>query len=194
MYLTRHQTEQGARWARDGHYLPLSLSLSALLEVRRAAMLDMLTAIPQDEEATGTLLPPIEPMHEGWAAGVTYLRSREARRAESSVADVYDRVYDAARPELFFKAIGWRVVGHRMPIRVRRDSRWSVPEPELTVVANSHGEIVGYCARNDVSSRDIEGENPLYVPQAKVYDGSCALGPGLVLAEPDELRDLAVRL
>ena len=171
MYLTRHQTQQSTRWARDGHYLPPSLSLSTLLKLRRAAMLNVLTAIPRGEEATGALLPPIEPMHKVWAAGVTYLRSREARRAESSVADVYDRVYDAARPELFFKAIGWRVAGHRMPIRVRQDSRWNVPEPELTLVANCHGEIVGYCAGNGVSSRDIEGENPLYLPQAKVYDG-----------------------
>ena len=140
------------------------------------------------------MLPPIEAEHEVWAAGVTYLRSREARESESSVKDVYSRVYEAARPELFFKAAGWRVAGHRMPIRIRDDSRWNVPEPELTLVINAHGEIVGFCAGNDVSSRDIEGENPLYLPQAKVYNGSCALGPGIVLAEADDLRDLAIRL
>jgi 2-dehydro-3-deoxy-D-arabinonate dehydratase len=103
-------------------------------------------------------------------------------------------VYEAARPELFFKSAGWRVAGHRMPIRIREDSRWNVPEPELTLVINAHGEVVGFCAGNDVSSRDIEGENPLYLPQAKVYNGSCALGPGIVLAEADDLRDLAIRL
>jgi 2-dehydro-3-deoxy-D-arabinonate dehydratase len=103
-------------------------------------------------------------------------------------------VYEAERPELFFKAAGWRVVGPGDAIRVRADSRWNVPEPELTLVINRHGEIVGYCAGNDVSSRDIEGENPLYLPQAKVYNGSCALGPGIALAGPNELRDLGIGL
>jgi len=102
-------------------------------------------------------------------------------------------VYEAGRPELFFKAMGWRVVGHRMPIRVREDSRWNVPEPELTLVINSDREIVGFSAGNDVSSRDIEGDNPLYLPQAKVYEGSCALGPGIVLSEVDRLRDLSIQ-
>jgi len=127
-----------------------------------------------------------------WASGVTYLRSREAREAESTVRDVYARVYDAQRPELFFKATGWRVAGHQAPIRIREDSHWNVPEPELTLVINAHREIVGYCAGNDVSSRDIEGENPLYLPQAKVYNGSCALGPGIVLADVEPLRDLSI--
>jgi hypothetical protein len=131
-------------------------------------------------------------MAEVWAAGVTYRRSREAREAESTVSDIYTRVYDADRPELFLKSIGWRVVAHQGTIRIRGDSRWTVPEPELTVVVNAHREIVGYCAGNDVSSRDIEGENPLYLPQAKVYDGSCALGPGILLADVDAMRDLPV--
>src|SRR5205814_5485289 len=108
--------------------------------------------------------------------------------------DVYARVYDAARPELFFKAVGWRVVGHQQAIRVRADSRWNVPEPELTLVINAGGEIVGFCAGNDVSSRDIEGENPLYLPQAKVYDGACALGPGISLCEADTLGNLSIEL
>jgi 2-dehydro-3-deoxy-D-arabinonate dehydratase len=129
-----------------------------------------------------------------WAAGVTYLRSREARRVESQVADVYDRVYLAERPELFFKSLGWRVAGTGMPIRIRADSRWNVPEPELVLVINRHREIVGYCAGNDVSSRDIEGENPLYLPQAKVYSGSCALGPGVLLCEAGALNDLPIQL
>ena len=125
------------------------------------------------------MLAPVEPAHEVWACGVTYLRSRQAREAESTVKDVYARVYEAKRPELFWKAIGGRVVGHQSAIRVRDDSAWNVPEPELTLVVNSIGEIVGFCVGNDVSSRDIEGENPLYLPQAKVYEGSCALGPGI---------------
>ena len=119
---------------------------------------------------------------EVWAAGVTYFRSRTARMEESKDAGggtFYDRVYDAERPELFFKAAPWRVRGPRAGIRIRRDARWSVPEPELALCVNARGEIVGYTIGNDVSSRDIEGENPLYLPQAKVYDGSCALGPGL---------------
>jgi len=194
MYLTRHETEQGLRWAVDGQFLTGEVDLSALLALPKEAMLSSLTGSLADEPAQGHLLPPIDPMHEVWASGVTYLRSRQARQAESGVGDVYARGYDAGRPELFFKAIGWRVVGHAMPIRIRSDSRWNVPEPEMTLVVNRLCEIVGFCAGNDVSSRDIEGENPLYLPQAKVYDGSCALGPGIWLAEPDELRDLPIRL
>src|SRR6185295_16620595 len=112
----------------------------------------------------------------------TYLRSRAARMDESQDAgggSFYDRVYSAERPELFFKCVPWRVRGPGQRVRVRRDSRWTVPEPELAVCVNVRGEIVGYTIGNDVSARDIEGENPLYLPQAKTYDGSCALGPGL---------------
>jgi 2-dehydro-3-deoxy-D-arabinonate dehydratase len=119
---------------------------------------------------------------EVWAAGVTYLRSRAARMEESSEADVYARVYEAERPELFFKSAGWRVVGHRGAAGVRPDSSWNVPEPELAVLSNSRGEVVAYACGNDVSSRSIEGENPLYLPQAKVYDRSCSIGPAAVLA------------
>jgi 2-dehydro-3-deoxy-D-arabinonate dehydratase len=123
---------------------------------------------------------------EVWAAGVTYFRSRTARMEESKDAGggtFYDRVYDAERPELFFKSTGWRVRGPRAGIRIRRDARWNVPEPELALYVNARGEIIGYTIGNDVSSRDIEGENPLYLPQAKVYDGSCALGPGLYVTK-----------
>ena len=194
MYLTRHQTAQGPRWARDGYFLPLSLGLSFLLELRRSAMVELLTALPQDEPATGTILAPLEPLHEVWAAGVTYLRSRDARRVESTVAELYDRVYDAARPELFYKSSGWRVAGSGMPIRIRADSRWNVPEPELVIAVNRHREIVGYCAGNDVSSRDIEGENPLYLPQAKIYNGSCVLGHGIWLCQPEEIGSIPIRL
>jgi 2-dehydro-3-deoxy-D-arabinonate dehydratase len=127
------------------------------------------------------VLPPIG-TQEVWAAGVTYFRSRTARMEESKDAGggtFYDRVYEADRPELFFKATAWRVRGPRAGIRIRKDAKWNVPEPELALCVNARGEIVGYTIGNDVSSRDIEGENPLYLPQAKVYDGSCALGPGL---------------
>jgi len=125
---------------------------------------------------------------EVWAAGVTYYRSRSARMAEARDAgggDFYDRVYSAERPELFFKATPSRVAAPGTPVRIRMDAKWSVPEPELTLVIDPRGRIVGYTAGNDMSSRDIEGENPLYLPQAKVYDRSCALGPCvLVTSEP----------
>ena len=131
------------------------------------------------------VLPPIG-TQEVWAAGVTYFRSRTARMEESKDAGggtFYDRVYEADRPELFFKASSWRVRGPRAGIRIRRDAKWNVPEPELALVVNARGEIIGYTIGNDVSSRDIEGENPLYLPQAKVYDGSCALGPGVYVTK-----------
>jgi 2-dehydro-3-deoxy-D-arabinonate dehydratase len=175
-------------------FLSRHFHLGLLLETSRAFLEVFLDGVETTEPAVGPLLPPIEPSQEVWAAGVTYRRSREARAEESSVKDVYERVYDAARPELFFKAVGARVVGHGMKIRIRRDSRWNVPEPELTLVLNRELSIVAYCVGNDVSSRDIEGENPLYLPQAKVYDGSCALGPCLHLASADQLADVPIRL
>lgn len=122
---------------------------------------------------------------EVWASGVTYYRSRNARMEEAKTAgggDFYDRVYHAERPELFMKATPNRVVGHRGKVAIRKDAHWSVPEPELTLVANPGGKIVGYTIGNDMSSRDIEGENPLYLPQAKVYDRACALGPGILVS------------
>ena len=130
-----------------------------------------------------TLRAPIG-TQEIWAAGVTYLRSKTARMEESK--DVgggtfYDRVYEAARPELFFKSTPHRTVGPGGKVRIRRDSKWNVPEPELTLAVNAHGNIFGFTIGNDMSSRDIEGENPLYLPQAKVYDASAALGPCIVI-------------
>jgi 2-dehydro-3-deoxy-D-arabinonate dehydratase len=131
--------------------------------------------------ANVTLLPPVE-RQEVWAAGVTYLRSKAARMAESDFsATAYDRVYAAQRPELFFKAQPEKVVATEQPVGVRADSKWSVPEPELALVFNSRGRIAGYTIGNDMSARDIEGENLLYLPQAKIYDRSCALGPFIVL-------------
>jgi 2-dehydro-3-deoxy-D-arabinonate dehydratase len=128
-----------------------------------------------------SLLPPVD-RQEVWAAGVTYLRSRDARmeEAKESGGDTfYDKVYEAERPELFFKSTAARVVGHNQPVRIRKDSTWNVPEPELALYITASGDIAGYSIGNDMSSRSIEGENPLYLPQAKVYDGAAALGPCL---------------
>jgi 2-dehydro-3-deoxy-D-arabinonate dehydratase len=140
---------------------------------------------PVDAPAPQDLLPPIG-SQEVWAAGVTYYRSRNARMEESKTAgggDFYDRVYHATRPELFFKATPHRVVGPNAKVAIRDDASWSVPEPELVLFVTPRGTIAGYTIGNDMSSRDIEGENPLYLPQAKVYDRSCALGPCLLLAD-----------
>lgn len=133
----------------------------------------------EPEPAPVQLLAPVDGLTEVWASGVTYRRSSEARQEESVVADVYARVYDAERPELFFKSVAWRSVGDGAAIGIRGDSDIDVPEPELALVINSGGEVVGYTVCDDVSSRSIEGENPLYLPQAKVYADSCALGPGI---------------
>jgi 2-dehydro-3-deoxy-D-arabinonate dehydratase len=125
------------------------------------------------------LLAPVE-SQEVWCSGVTYERSREARVEESTEPSIYDRIYDAERPELFFKAPGWRVSGPEGPVGVRQDSSWDMAEPEVGLVLSAEGTIVGYVAGNDMSSRAIEGENPLYLPQAKVYEHACALGPAIV--------------
>ncbi len=146
--------------------------------------------------APDRILAPVEGQ-EIWAAGVTYLRSREARREESRAAgggDFYDRVYAAERPELFFKSPGYRAVGTGAKVRVRRDSKWNVPEPELTLAISSSGRITGYTIGNDMSSRDIEGDNPLYLPQAKIYDGSCALGPGILLSKAPLSQDTRIEI
>lgn len=142
---------------------------------------------------------PLAPIgtQEVWAAGVTYYRSRAARVEESKEVGggtVYDRVYDAERPELFFKAPAWRVRGPGDAVRVRRDARWTVPEPEIALCINARGAIVGYTIGNDVSSRDIEGENPLYLPQAKIYDGACALGPAVLVSNEPLSADTQIEL
>jgi 2-dehydro-3-deoxy-D-arabinonate dehydratase len=146
--------------------------------------------------AANEIVAPIG-TQEVWAAGVTYYRSRSARIEESKDAGggtFYDRVYSAERPELFFKATARRVIGPGGNIRIRTDATWSVPEPELTLVINPNAEIVGYTIGNDMSSRDIEGENPLYLPQAKVYDGSCALGPCVLLADTPLPKSTAISI
>ncbi len=142
-----------------------------------------------------TLLAPVD-RQEIWAAGVTYKRSKVARMEESQgAARFYDLVYEAARPELFFKANPHRVAGPQQPVRIRADASWNVPEPELTLVLNSRLRLVGFTVGNDMSSRDIEGENPLYLPQAKVYDGCCGLGPWVTLADAMPTREeIGIRL
>jgi 2-dehydro-3-deoxy-D-arabinonate dehydratase len=177
------------------------------IEVVRAALVDA-TPLPPAEwprpaPAAGrdgpTLYPPLQ-SQEVWAAGVTYLRSKSARMAEAKDAGggtFYDKVYDADRPELFFKATPHRVASPGGLVRIRSDSRWNVPEPELTLALNSTGRIFGYTLGNDMSSRDIEGENPLYLPQAKVYDRSAALGPCLLVTDtlpaPETVIALEIR-
>src|SRR5262245_36836804 len=137
-------------------------------------------SFPRVELATVRLLTPVE-RQEVWAVGVTYLRSKKARMEESDFsATAYDKVYDAPRPELFFKSLPEKVVGPGDFVGIRSDAKWSVPEPELTFVINSRGVIVGFTVGNDMSSRDIEGENLLYLPQAKIYERSCAVGPVIV--------------
>jgi 2-dehydro-3-deoxy-D-arabinonate dehydratase len=131
---------------------------------------------------------------EVWAAGVTYLRSREARLEETSQKNIYEHVYESDRPELFYKAAGWRVVVHGGEVGVRADSTWDVPEPELAVLSNSRAEVVAYACGNDMSSRSIEGENPLFLPQAKIYDRSCAIGPAAVLAWGVDIAQAIVRM
>lgn len=163
-----------------------------LAELRAA----LATAGAVHDAADVRLLPPVDQRMEVWAAGVTYQRSREARITESErAADVYDLVYDAERPELFFKSAGWRVTGDGESVSVRTDSEIDVPEPELGLVVNRHAEVVGYTVVNDMSSRSIEGVNPLYLPQAKIYLGGCAVGPGIRPAwEVADPYDLTIEL
>ena len=192
-------TRAGVVVENEGRYATLSVPWDHLIQAedlgRRVMELSQIASTSARLDPS-TLLAPIS-SQEVWAAGVTYLRSREARREESKSAgggDFYDRVYDAQRPELFFKATPGRVVGPGGNVRIRRDSKWNVPEPELTLLVNPRGQIVGYTIGNDMSSRDIEGENPLYLPQAKVYDGSCALGPGVLVSSEPLPKSTEIRL
>jgi 2-dehydro-3-deoxy-D-arabinonate dehydratase len=176
--------QHGRRWAvRDpagDRLLPPDFRLGTALAGDLAGFRKAVeTGTDTPVAARSPLAAPVDAWTELWAAGVTYARSLTARMEESRNPDIYDRVYDAERPELFFKSLGWRVAGTGEPIAVRPDSRWDVPEPELAVVVAASGEIVGYTACNDVSSRSIEGDNPLYLPQAKSYLGATALGPGI---------------
>lgn len=169
----------------DGEVRPFE-DMASLEELWRLSASELATSCAEVAHSRGVpleqveLLAPIDGRTEVWASGVTYEISREARMEESErAADIYRLVYDAERPELFFKAVSWKVSGPGGPLGIREDSPVNVPEPELAIVCNAAGEIVGYSICNDCSSRSIEGENPLYLPQAKIYAGSCALGPGI---------------
>lgn len=195
------QLPDGPRWARgtaDGGPLELlaaDLTLEGLLGPNGPTLADV-ADLPSvgPVPAGATMLAPVD-AQEVWAAGVTYLRSRDARMEESTAPDHYDQVYAADRPELFFKSTPQRVRGVGQEIGVRKDSDWDVPEPELGVVIDAAGVVVGYVLGDDVSSRTIEGENPLYLPQAKLYDASCALGPCIVpIAHAPALADMLIEL
>lgn len=196
------------RYAADGAVQVGVRDAGKVAPLRRAGSVAELLARPLDavrdlladqgppvDPAAITYLPPVDGHTEVWAAGVTYEQSRSGRVEESSEASVYEKVYDADRPELFLKAVAWRVVTDGEPVAVRADSAVDVPEPELAVVANRFGEIVGYTVCNDMSSRSIEGENPLYIPQAKIYSGSCAVATGIVPAwEVPDPHDLGISM
>src|SRR5499426_3725835 len=187
-----YKTEHGPVLEERGEYYQLAEADWDVLVNRNdhetvlTSMTRRATPLPDFSPATDALAPIGS--QEVWAAGVTYYRSRTARMEESKTTggeNFYDRVYHAARPELFFKATSHRVAGPGQEVRIRKDSNWNVPEPELALVVNSLGHIIGYTIGNDMSSRDIEGENPLYLPQAKVYAQSCGLGPGILIrSEP----------
>jgi len=175
--------------------LAASLTVDALLSGPPGALATALRGPAAGPVPAGARIVAPIGGQEVWAAGVTYTRSLDARVLETGTPDPYERVYRAERPELFFKATPGRVRGPGEPVGIRGDSGWDVPEPELAVVADRNGHIAGYLNGNDMSSRSIEGENPLYLPQAKIYTGSCAIGP--CLATPDEvpaLRSLLISL
>lgn len=187
-----YRTKLGALLEVDGQsYRVPCESWDALIN-NDALYQDLKTAIPTlsvvetaQDEIDNMLLAPVQ-SQEIWASGVTYLRSKQGRQEESGAsggADFYQRVYEAERPELFFKATAARTSANGETIRVRKDSTWDVPEPELVLVITASGKIIGYTVGNDVSSRSIEGENPLYLPQAKTYDGCAAVGPCVLLTE-----------
>lgn len=188
--LARGDAEQG-----PAELLCPSFDLDHMLATSATALTEALESASHGEVPAGSR--PLAPLasQEVWAAGVTFGRSRDARKEESDLPDHYDRVYDAERPELFLKALPGRAQGPGEPIGIRADSTWDVPEPELAIIANASGKLVAYSVGNDVSSRSIEGENPLYLPQAKVYRQSCALGPCLVPVEAAvPFNDLTVEL
>ena len=186
---------------RDGGSLAAcpEISLDAVFRAEHPVEYVRAAADPATSRAelpADSLLPLVE-AQEVWAAGVTYVRSRTARMEESSSSgggSFYDRVYEAERPEVFYKGNARTVVAPGAPVRIRDDSAWNVPEPELVLALNRRGAIIGYTAGNDMSSRDIEGENPLYLPQAKIYDGSCSLGPALALSKTPIDRSLTIEL
>jgi 2-dehydro-3-deoxy-D-arabinonate dehydratase len=194
LFSTSRGTLPRLGWVDNGErrsVVSLASTIADLLRLEHAERIGRLAPLLHASElrlplAAIRLHAPVD-TQEVWAAGVTYERSRVARMEESTQQDVYDRVYNAERPEVFFKAPAWRCVGPDDEIGIRHDSSWDVPEPELAIVIDARGQIAGYTIGNDVSSRSIEGENPLYLPQAKLFTASAALGPWIVL--PEELDD-----
>jgi 2-dehydro-3-deoxy-D-arabinonate dehydratase len=192
---TTGELRVGVEQAGQLHALEVGTTIGGLLRLRLDELRQHLEQAAADMPTVEVAerLPPVDGLMEVWGAGVTYETSREARVEESeTAADVYRQVYDAQRPEVFFKAAAWRVVGDGEVIALRVDSTLDVPEPELALIVNAWGEVVGYSVCDDVSSRSIEGENPLYLPQAKIYLGSCAVGPAIRVAwevvDPESLR------
>ncbi len=173
---------------RENKYFSLSHSLSDLLSMSLEEAKSIIQAANHEVSAHDSqLLAPVDSLQEIWACGVTYLRSKVGRMEESEIPDLYSRVYDADRPEIFYKCSGWRVIPNGGEVGIRRDSGWDVPEAEIVLVVNSKEEIFGYTIGNDMSSRSIEGENTLYLPQAKCYEKACSLGSYIVPAwEIDE--------
>jgi len=198
-----YRTDQGCVVEQDGAFYLLEreswdalTAIEDLEEYLQNALKGPRVAAESPLANPDSLLPPIG-KQEVWAAGVTYYRSRDARMEESKSAgggDFYDRVYRAERPELFFKGSAHRVAGYGGKVAIRSDASWSVPEPELTLLISPGGKISGYTIGNDMSSRDIEGENPLYLPQAKVYHRSCALGPGILVSSSALPASTEIRL
>ena len=191
------RADEGMLFKREGRVTRLEdgSSLDVLLGLSLEELREFLERDRQPISPSPAVIieAPIQ-SQEVWAAGVTYQRSLEARADEAVSSDPYDRVYTAQRPELFFKATAGRVRGPGEAVFIRSDSTWDVPEPELAVICNSRMEVVGYTIGNDISSRSIEGENPLYLPQAKVFDGCCALGPAVALAWDFSPADRKVEL
>ena len=199
MHLVRYQSPDGRPvvGVRTGDTVAPLEGIDSFAELLRLPLAELQTVVGKVGDAVPVdglkLLPPLDGRGEVWCSGVTYERSRGARMEESTEQSVYDKVYTADRPELFQKAPAWRVVTDGEPVGIRVDSGHDVPEPELAVVANSHGEIVGFTVCNDMSSRSIEGVNPLYVPQAKLFAGGCALATGIrPVWEVENPKDLEI--
>jgi len=197
-----YRTDNGCVVEQDSAFYKIaeaweSLTIRDDLQSHLTKLIGTSQVLTRNPIADGTSLRAPIGNQEVWAAGVTYYRSRDARMEESKAAgggNFYDRVYNAERPELFFKATPHRVVGHLGKVAIRQDAKWSVPEPELTLLISPTGKILGYTIGNDMSSRDIEGENPLYLPQAKVYHRSCALGPGILISSEPMPASAEIRL
>ncbi|WP_433790721.1 fumarylacetoacetate hydrolase family protein [Actinoplanes sp. CA-252034] len=182
MPISLHHLRTGWAVCRDGAWAPLGHTLADLLAMpaaRARLVVEAAAAHTTGELPLHDTRPPVD-RQEIWAAGVTYRRSRDGRREESGHGPLYDHVYTGERPEIFFKSSPWRVVGDHDAVGIRSDSGWDVPEAEIGLVLNATGDVFGYTLGNDMSSRSIEGENPLYLPQAKIYDRSCAIGPAIV--------------